>query len=256
MQSIFYAFLTLTLLNSCKRELILPTPKINPDTVSTPVKITPVNNTITFSGYKWMVANSPNKRVAPGNNYWSDRSVWVDEKGYLHLTLTKDPESNKWFCTQIKSEKIFGNGLYQFWVEGRVDQLDKNVVLGLFNYSGVDYYDEMDIEFSRWGEAKNQNLHYNVYPEENTNAALWGSSTEFSLNEPYSIHRITRATSSVKFESYYDFQGRKIHTKIYTAPTISKKEMPIYINLWAFKNLPPSDQKEVEIIIQKFSFVE
>ncbi len=146
--------------------------------------------------------------------------------------------------------------MYQFWVEGRVDQLDKNVVFGLFNYSGVDYYDEMDIEFSRWGNASNQNLHYNVYPAENTTAAIWGTSTEFLLNEPYSIHRITRASSSVKFESYYDFQGRKINTQLYAASTISKKDMPIYINLWAFKNLPPSDLKEVELIVQKFTYTE
>jgi hypothetical protein len=253
-----YFLLILILLYSCKRELITPlsSMKSNPNSDNLAIKIFPVNNSISFSGYKWLVANSPNKRSAPGNNYWSDKSVWVDEKGYLHLTLKKDTVSNKWLCAQVSSENKFGNGLYQFWVEGRVDQLDKNVVLGLFNYSGIDYYDEMDIEFSRWGDLKNQNLHYNIYPEENTNAAIWGSSTEFLLNEPYSIHCITRAALSVKFESYYDFQGRKIHTQLHTASTISKKNMPIYINLWAFKNLPPSDQKEVEIIIQKFVFVE
>lgn len=252
-----YLLLTLIMLSSCKRELISLSPSLtNPAVANVAEKIFPVDNMISFSGYKWIVANSPNKRTAPGNNYWSNNGVWVDEKGYLHLTLTKDPNSNKWFCTQISSEKKLGNGTYQFWIEGRIDQLDKNVVFGLFNYSGIDYYDEMDFEFSRWGDSKNQNLHYTVYPEENTKAPIWGSSLEFLLSEPYSIHRLTRASSSVKFESYFDFKGRKINTQIYTASTISKKEMPIYINLWAFKNIPPSDQKEVEIIIQKFVFTE
>ncbi len=255
--STFYFLLTLIFFSSCKKELItLPTQQPNLDSALLAMKTLPVNNNITFSGYKWVVANSPNKRTAPGNNYWSDSSVWVDGKGYLHLRLTKDPETNKWYCAQISSEKKFGNGLYQFWVEGRVDQLDKNVVFGLFNYAGIDYYDEMDIEFARWGDANNTNLHYSVYPAENTTTPIWGSSTEFILNEPYSIHRITRASSSVKFESYYDFQGRKINTQLYNSSTISTKEMPIYINLWAFKNLAPSNLKEVEIIIQKFVFTE
>ena len=245
--------LILMVIISCKKEIItIPTPQ----TLSIAEKIYPINNSIKFSGYQWKVTHSPNKRSAPGNNYWRDNAVWVDEKGYLHLTLTKDSETDKWFCAEISSEKKFGNGAYQFWIEGRVDQLDKNVVFGLFNYSGIDYYDEIDIEFSRWGDPKNQNLHYNVYPAENTTAAIWGSSLEFSLNEPYSIHRIIRANSSVKFESYYDFQGRKIHTQLYSSPNISKKDMPIYINLWAFRSQPPSDQKNVELIIQKFVFTE
>ncbi|MEJ5995377.1 glycoside hydrolase family 16 protein [Pedobacter sp. Du54] len=256
-KGIFYFLIPLLLLFSCKRELItFPMPQPSLDSALLSLKIFPVNNSITFSGYKWNVTNSPSKRAAPGNNYWSENSIWVDGKGYLHLKLTKETGTNKWFCAQISSEKKFGNGLYEFWVEGRLDQLDKNVVFGMFNYSGIDYYDEMDIEFSRWGEINNQNLHYNVYPEENTNSARWGSSTEFLLTEPYSIHRITRANSSVKFESYSDFLGRKIHSQLYSASTISKKEMPIYINLWAFKNVAPSDQKQVEIIIQKFVFTE
>lgn len=250
-------FLALVIFSSCKKELITPPPAPTVSMlISDTVKIFPVNNSITFSGYTWTVKNSPNQRAAPGNNYWSANSVWVDGKGHLHLSLTKDPASNKWFCAQVSSEKKFGNGAYQFWLEGRVDQLDKNVVFGLFNYSGIDYYDEMDFEFSRWGDAKNHNLHYTVYPAENTAAAIWGSSVEFLLNEPYSFHRLSRTSSSLKFESYYDMLGRKIHTQIYNSPNISKKEMPIYINLWAFKNLPPSDQKQVEVIIQKFVFTE
>jgi len=252
-----YLFLLFTLMTlfSCKRELValsVPTAKSTP--IKTAEKHFAINNTLTFSGRKWKVTNSPNKRKAPGNNYWSNQSVWVDENGFLHLVLTKDPESNKWYCAQISSDEKFGNGTYEFLIEGRVDQLDKNVVLGLFKYSGVDYYDEIDIEFAKWGDAKNKNLHYTVYPEENSKASIWGASTTFLLDDRYSIHRFTRTKTDIKFESYYDLQGRKIHTQLYSAPTLSKKEMPIYINLWAFNNLPPSDQMEVEIIIQKFTY--
>ncbi|SFG78371.1 LamG domain-containing protein [Pedobacter insulae] len=213
-----------------------------------------ISNSISFSCYQWKTTDSPNDRKAPGNNYWSSKGVWVDQNGYLHLTLTKDPKSNKWYCTQLVSELKFGKGIYEFWIEGRVDQLDKNVVFGLFNYAGVDYFDEMDIEFSKWGTAKNPNLHYTVYPEEFSTAKIWSSSFNFSLDGPYSVHRIMRSDATVKFESQYDFQGTKTNVQTYSSPYISKKEMPIYMNLWQFQNKAPSNKKEVEIIIRKFVF--
>jgi hypothetical protein len=43
-----------------------------------------------------------------------------------------------------------GFGRYQFWIEGRVDRLDPNVVLGLLNYPtpdvGPDATNEIDID--------------------------------------------------------------------------------------------------------------
>ncbi len=249
------AFFTVMLYASCKKELIMQSmEQNNPPPNEIAAIVNPTTNTISFSGYEWKATNSPNKRKAPGNNYWSNKGVWVDQKGYLHLTLTKDEQTKKWFCTQLTSAKNFGNGKYEFWIEGRVDRLDKNVVFGLFNYSGIDYFDEMDIEFAKWGKAKNKNLHYTVYPEEHTTANIWGSSLEFSLNDAYSVHRIIRTNTGVKFESQYDFPATKTHTQTYTSSQISKKEMPIYMNLWAFQNKVPSNQKEVEIIIQKFVF--
>ena len=153
-----------------------------------------------------------------------------------------------------KSEKKFGNGTFQFWVNGRIDQLDKNVVCGLFNYSGVDFHDEIDIEFARWGKERNQNLHYTVYPAANTNGKTLGSSTELKMDNSYSIHQYTRSKASVKFESIYNYKGTKKFSKTFNSSTISEKTMPMYINLWLFKNVPPANQKEVEIIIQKFVF--
>jgi beta-glucanase (GH16 family) len=248
-RALHFLLMMVTLL-SCKTEIItLPVAQINAVGMKPPEKIFPVNNILHFSGYKWLVTHSPNKRKAPGNNYWNDRNVWVDEKGFLHLILTKDPESNKWFCSQITSETAFGYGSFQFSIEGRIDQLDKNVVFGLFNYAGIDYHDEIDIEFSRWGNSKNPNLHYTVYPEENSDGKIWSAENEFLLSEPYSVHRFTRTATEVKFES-----DGKIHSQIYSGTTISKKPMPIYLNLWAFKNLAPSNHTEVEVIVQNFVF--
>jgi len=42
--------------------------------------------------------------------------------------------------------------------------MDKNVVLGLFNYSGNDGFDEMDIEWARWGNENYPNCNFTVWP--------------------------------------------------------------------------------------------
>ncbi|HMG66220.1 MAG TPA: hypothetical protein VK588_00995, partial [Chitinophagaceae bacterium] len=114
---------------------------------------------IKFSGYSWTVRNTPNKQ-GPGPNYFSDTDVSVDKNGYLHLFIKRDAASGEWSSAEVTADNLSGFGTYQFVVEGPLDRLDKNVVLGLFNYSGNDGLDEMDIEFARWGNDSYPNLNY------------------------------------------------------------------------------------------------
>jgi len=90
--------------------------------------------TIRFSGYDWKVKSGTHE--GPGPNNWSENNVWVDQDGYLHLKLTKQGE--RWYCAEVLTKDRLGFGRYQFWVVGRVDRLDPNVVLGLFNYPTPD----------------------------------------------------------------------------------------------------------------------
>ena len=104
--------------------------------------------TISFSGYEWTVRNT-NGKQGPGPNYFRDSSISVDNKGYLHLWIKKNPATGRWECAEITSKLSFEYGTYQFVVEGPIDKFDKNIVLGLFNYSGNNGLDEMDIEIAR-----------------------------------------------------------------------------------------------------------
>src|ERR1700712_3955529 len=117
------------------------------------------SKTILFSGYEWKVSNTQAAQ-GPGPNYFSEKSVWVDDKGVLHLYLHKDSATNSWLCPEITTTESFGYGTYAFSVVGTIDKFDKNIVLGLFNFSGSDGYDEMDIEFARWGNDSFPNLNY------------------------------------------------------------------------------------------------
>jgi len=146
-----YIFFIVLLLLSCSKQIINPhkTPAAAPTTLK-------------FSGYTWQIRETGDAKQGPGPNRRKGTNAFVDANGYLHLKLTK--AGDNWYCAEVNTIKSFGYGIYQWEVEGRTDTLDKNVVLGLFNYSGADGNDEMDIELSRWGKKSNNNTSYTIFP--------------------------------------------------------------------------------------------
>jgi hypothetical protein len=137
--------------------------------------------------------------------------------------------------------------------------MDKNIVFGLFQYSGVDLHDEIDIEWSRWGNEYEPNLQYSVWPKAGVKAVKWTSSKDVNLEGTYTTQRIIRSAVSVQFQSLHGF--RKDDQYAFHVARCSRKKiistqlMPLFLNLWLYKGKPPSNNKEVEIIIHKFSFI-
>lgn len=216
--------------------------------------------TLQFSGYTWEVR--PSGRGGPGPNDWDPNNVWVDNNGSLHLKLTQ--RNGKWSCPEVYTQKRLGFGHYQFWITGRVDKLDPNIVFGIFNYPtsdvGPDRTHEIDIEFANWGNPRVPIGNYTVWPV----AAGMHNKTKafpFTLNSDESTHSFTWSPTSVLFQSYCG------HTDADDAPfsswayepqdpeiSIAQKPMPLHINLWCFKGQMPIDGQEVELIIRAFKF--
>lgn len=109
-----------------------------------PASATPTN-TVTWSGYTWTVRDCQQTQSTPGPNYWSAGNVWVDQNGWLHLKISNS--SGNWCCAEIVSTQTFGYGTYAFYTVSRVDNFDKNVVLGLFAYKDDSH--EVDIEYTK-----------------------------------------------------------------------------------------------------------
>ena len=215
-----------------------------------------VATTIQFSGYTWNVKDGSN--LGPGPNNWSRNNVWVDANGFLHLKISKDPVTGKWNCAEVATQQTFGFGKWQFWVEGSIDKMDKNVVLGLFNYSGNDGFDEMDIEWARWGNKRYPNCNYTVWPAQQ-GFSNFSFTKEVALPGTNTTQRFTRTTNSVFFQTlagFTDDNSNQLTTATCTNPpnSISTLSMPAFINLWLFQGRAPSDRKPVEIIIHKFSY--
>lgn len=244
---------------ACKKSSLSKStaPVTKPDTTTTKA---PTGTTLNFSGYTWNIKDSGTGTAGPGPNNWADANAFVDANGYLHLKLTQ--VGGKWYCAEVTSTQNFGYGTYQWDVDGQIDSLDQNVVFGLFNYSGVDGYDEMDIEYSKFGSATANNTNFTVYPAQNTTSKAWGTTYNTLLSGgTYTTQRLTRSSdnSSVSFQELGGFQtdnDNLITSAICSSPanSISTLAMPIHMNLWLFRGDAPVNNKQVEIIIHSFTF--
>ena len=216
--------------------------------------------TITFSGYEWTVRSAG--RGGPGPNEWDENNVWVDDRGYLHMKLA--PRDETWYCSEVCTTTRLGFGRYQFWIEGRVDKLDLNVVLGLFNYPTRDVgrggTHEIDIEFAKWGIPRAPIGNYTVWPAERE---LRSTSSTFAitLDSELSTQRFTWSPTSILFQSllgHRDDDAEQAASWRYepedAEKRISRQPMPVHINLWCFKGRPPTDGKSVEVVVRAFTF--
>jgi len=214
---------------------------------------------IEFGGYTWTVRSN---RGGPGPNEWAEHNAWLDASTNLHLRITQ--REGKWSCAEVTMRKRVSFGRYQFQVSGRLDLLDDNVVLGLFNYPtrdvGPDATHEIDIEFARWGNPKNPMGNYTVWPVEKSRKQV-SKSFPFTLTGEQTTHRFIWSHDAVKFRSmqgYHDDDGDEIKAWVYSPKEpsrfISQQPMPVHINLWLFKGLAPKNAQEVEVIIHNFNF--
>ncbi|MBI2688416.1 MAG: hypothetical protein HYX27_19095 [Acidobacteria bacterium] len=215
---------------------------------------------VSFSGYNWMVKTSRGK-VGPGPNYFSDsaNNVWVDTPGRLHLKLTKT--GNKWYSAEVINTASLGYGTYRFYLDSVVDNLDPNVVLGLFTWNDAPDYNhrEIDIEFSRWGNAADPaNAQYVVQPYDTPGNLLRFTEPPATVQ---SIHSFQWTPTSISHRSVKgidpattnpaDLIAEKTFTAFLPVPGGENARM----NLWLFRGSAPSNRQTVEVIISRFEWI-
>ena len=213
--------------------------------------------TLRFSGYIWNV-KAGEARVGPGPNYFSGEpaDVWVDKLGRLHLRIVK--RGGRWYCSEVYSAKALGFGTYTFTLASRVDQLDKNVVLGLFTWDDAapEYaYREIDIELSRWGDVAAANAQFVVQPWDHPGNR---HRFEIALSSVFSTHSFRWSAGEIFFSSYLGHAptlGDAIETWSYTGADIPPAGAGhARINLW-LNSGAPSNGHSVEVVVESFRFV-
>src|SRR5690606_8032620 len=215
--------------------------------------------TLRFAGYTWRVAEG---HSPPGPTHFHGSNVWVDEAGRLHLALVR--RGGRWTGAYVAMvDDRLGFGDYTFQVSGPIGALDPNVVLGLFAYPtrdvGPDGTNEIDIEFARWGDPGNPNGWYTVWPPE-----PGGSKAFHAFRVPAAagrtIHTFRRLPDAILFRSVVPSGGDVVEIGRWAfrparpARHVPRQPMPIHINLWLRDGQPPSDGREVEVVIERFTF--
>ena len=219
---------------------------------------------ISFSGYDWWIKRH-NERVGPGPNYFSDseKNVWIDPNGYLHLGIVQKDE--KWFCSEVIADTSFGYGTYIFTIQGSVDLLDENVVLGLFTWEDCipqHHYREIDIEFSRWGQTENKNAQYVVQPW-----GIQGNMHRFEIDlasnlNKMTTHVLTWSPDQICFLSYHgDFSLIPSITNMIASWSYTGNDIPPAgsenprINFWLMNGNAPNSGQNTQIIIKAFRYL-
>lgn len=217
-------------------------------------------STISWKGYTWRVTNGGMAGVAPG----SANNVFVDANGYLHLKITQS--NGAWTAAELFTTTNLGFGTYRWQIDGPVDKLDKNVVVGLFPYGpaagmGQSGNNEIDIEFARWGNSAWPNGNWTIYPR--TGSTVGSNTFNFSLGSTYTTSTFVWKSNSIAFSLQ---EGLKANgdtsglIKSWTyAPSnastnIPQQAFPLGMNLWCF-GAPPSNGQNVEIVIRNFQFI-
>jgi hypothetical protein len=221
--------------------------------------------TITWGGRQWNVKSGTGKN--PGFNSWSPANVSVDAAGDLHLALTN--VDGTWYCAEVWTDDAFGFGTFQWQVKTAVDDLDPNVVLGLFAYGpptlGPDGTHEIDIEYARFGSTTADIGRWTIFPNEIVTPPLLGrSSYPLVLGaDPATTSRFTWTSTKVAFATLGGWQPPGSSTNLFDSwtyrpadptTTISQSPMPVHMNLWLFHGNPPTDGQPVEVVIHDFSF--
>jgi hypothetical protein len=210
--------------------------------------------TIQFGGYAWEVRSVGVGN--PGSNHWSDskKNVWVDTKGWLHLKITHDPDKDGWECAEVATKEFTQYGKHLFYIISRLDSLDPNVVAAVFAYK--DTLHELDIEFTRWSNPIQQyNTQYVVQPW-----AHHGNLERYLmvLNGTYTSHYFNWQPDHVFYKSIHGHNKEPrhprelIHEWYYSGSDVpqASDSLRVFINLYLDQGNPPSDGKEVEIIIK------
>jgi hypothetical protein len=223
----------------------------------------PAVDTLQWSGRNWALTNGGMAGVVKGD----PANVTVDSNGYLHLRISN--RGGTFTSAELFTTENLGFGTYQWQIEGAVDKMDPSTVLGLFNYGpkahiGVDAENEIDIEFSQWGNTcKGCNADFTFYPATG-NKALGPKEDNFTYDPKGSTLTTARfewSSTGIVGTIMSGLQpvgttANVLQTLTFTpedfTARIPQVALPLGMNLWCFKATPAAEQ---EVILRNFEFV-
>ncbi len=205
--------------------------------------------TIQFAGREWSVRDSRGREAGPGPNTWrgTEDAVWVDDRGRLHLALTR--VDGRWHAAEVRT-RVPGHGRYTFEVAQGPPDDQPAAILGLFTYDFQrEPRRELDVELGRWGDPEEPDLQFVVQPWQRP-----GNRVRFapSLGAGPSNHTIEWTGLGVRFVSSSDIGGSRAEFT-YQGPGIpGPGPLSAVLNLWPARDGRVVGDRPVEIVITRF----
>jgi len=221
---------------------------------------------IFFAGREWIVHN---RYGGPGpcNFSNSTNNVWIDQDNRLHLKMYK--ENGIWKHPHIETIEHTSYGNYRFYIIGRPDLQDKNVVFSpyVINTEAPPTYGEIDFEFARWSVDSypyaNYCLHYDDdgVPEyhHNFNTSLTGEyfTAGFNWSENNVVWKMIHghypeppSSNFLVLNSYIDY----ITQPGYDASNVPFEDDNLTMNIIIWTCDIPSNGQALEYIIKDIDY--
>ncbi|HWY71283.1 MAG TPA: hypothetical protein VNX88_21635 [Terriglobales bacterium] len=206
-----------------------------------------------FSGYDWDVRTISSDRGGTNNPYDPD-NAWTDANGALHLQIKK--KAGRWSCAEMVLNRSLGYGTYALTVRD-TSHLEPAAVVSMntFDSSGGDqYYREMDVEISHWGDSTKKNdAQYGIQP-------FYIPGNVFAFEEPRGTltHVMRWESGRVSFKT---FRGSSIagaplvseHEFTSGIPTPGQERVELFFYVVASDKNPL--QNDSEVVIEKFEYL-
>jgi hypothetical protein len=198
----------------------------------------------------------------PRDNHWWEREpavelVYTDDDTTPNAVILRTYYTDgQWYSAEIFTTQPIPYGEYCIFVDSWLDQLDADLVFGMFLYQ--DDTRELDIEYSLWGE--NHALTNAQFAVQRGYGNAFISPFQMTFNGSYSTHCIDWKPDAVIFSSYHGhvqtsnaLEHRWIYDRRY--PGFNPQHIPLagetrlHLNLWLQNNDQPELTQETEIRI-------
>ena len=224
----------------------------------------PSGRAVDFADRSWRVKGPG--LYGPGSNLFNNTAsgVWVDEDERLHLAMKQI--GGDWYSVEVALDESLGYGDYVVTTVGALDMLDPQVVLGLFlweyavcyddAYTWWNAYNEVDIEYSRWGSASADLAQFVAQPYDYS-GNLERFDATFGEDELVS-HAMRWLPDRIEFRVWRGAAdaediSTQVHAWTYSGPHLPRPERPrLHLNLWNLDGDPAAVQ---EIVFEDFVFV-
>jgi len=231
----------------------------------------PSNRTLSFSGYTWHVKHYGEYVYGPETNFWNEDNAWVDSLGRLHLRITYDPVTKRYFCAEVISDVVFSTGEMTLTKITPISELHDSSVVGFFNWDENPYEASYDKYGQNYRDRKLYNFN-NEYDIELSKVFHTDNSNAIFVVQPHEIHtpirfniikdtiismRFIKEDSNLRFACHYGTApftaDNLIQAHQYSGTDYISNTGRMRINYWLFHKDSTGIQ-EGEVIFDSFDY--